>query len=130
VAVEWTAGTAGSVESSLQIITEQDFRIDRIFVYPNPFASRTDFFYRVTQAASAARVKLYTLTGRLIRTLDQTTPLRPDLNRIDWDGRDEDGDEVANGVYFYRMTVTAPDGRTTTEQGKVARVFGQASAVR
>jgi len=130
IGVRWPGGTVGAQEASLQVTTEQAFRIDRMFVFPNPYATETDFFYRVTQSASSARVKIYTLTGRLIRTLEQPPPLRPDLNRIEWDGRDEDGDVVANGVYFYRMTVAGPDGQSTTEQGKVARVYGQASAVR
>ena len=63
-------------------------------------------------------------SGRLIRTLRQPIPT-VDLNRIPWDGRDEDGDHVANGVYFYRLELVTPDGSAETQQGKLARVAGR-----
>jgi hypothetical protein len=29
---------------------------------------------------------------------------------VDWDGRDEYGDQLAKGVYIYRLSVKSPDG--------------------
>jgi flagellar hook assembly protein FlgD len=43
--------------------------------------------------------------------------------RIPWDGRDRDGDEVANGVYLYKVVARTLDGRYTSEAlGKLAKV--------
>ena len=72
---------------------------------------------------TSARVKIFTVAGRLICTLDQPFP-SVDLNRIAWDGRDEDGDHVANGTYLYKLEFVSPDGKSIVEQGKVARVLG------
>ena len=55
-----------------------------------------------------ATIKIYTVTGRLIKTLGPETTVRsPNQSRIDWDGRDEDGDELANGVYLYKISAEA-----------------------
>ena len=41
--------------------------------------------------------------------------------RVPWDGRDRDGDILANGVYFYRVLVSTADGRFSSEAiGKLA----------
>ena len=51
-------------------------------------------------------IKIYTVAGRLIRTLGPVfaDPI-PTQNRIPWDGRDDDGDALANGVYLYKLIV-------------------------
>lgn len=49
------------------------------------------------------RIKIYTIAGRLIKSLEHTETSAPSLVRIDWDGRDEDGNELANGVYLYKV---------------------------
>jgi len=35
--------------------------------------------------------------------------------KIPWDGRDEDGDLLANGVYLYKVVVRTSDGSSSTE---------------
>jgi hypothetical protein len=120
--VSWLGG-GESRRREIAVTTTARFALERYFAYPNPFESETEIFYRVSRAADRARLRIYTLTGRLIRTLEQASPT-PDLNRIRWDGRDEEGDAVANGVYFFQLELVAPDGSKTTEQGKLARVVG------
>jgi len=125
IATEWNGGSGGTLSQDLTVSATGTFTLDRQFVYPNPFQASTDLFYRVTRPAVSARLRIYTLSGRLIRTIEQEFPT-VDLNRIHWDGRDEDGDGVANGVYFYRFDLVAPDGTRSTKDGKIARVSGPA----
>ncbi|MFQ5633426.1 MAG: FlgD immunoglobulin-like domain containing protein, partial [bacterium] len=70
--------------------------------YPNPFDRETEFTFTLTQPAEEIRIKIYTVAGRLIQTLE-TFAATPGFNRIRWDGRDADGDESANGVYLYKI---------------------------
>jgi hypothetical protein len=121
LALRWLNG--GEMLTKEITVSSQAFRLDRFFAYPSPFADETAFFYRVTQPLQSATVKIYTVAGRLVRTLDQPFP-SVDLNQIPWDGRDEDGDHVANGTYLYRLELVGPDGKPIVEQGKVARVLG------
>jgi hypothetical protein len=68
---------------------------------PNPFRDKVAISY---QLSSRQQVKLavYDITGRLTKTLvngNQT----PGIYKLQWDGRDEKGQEAANGVYFYSL---------------------------
>jgi hypothetical protein len=125
IGTEWATGSGGVASRDVTVSASQTFKLDRHFVYPNPFSAATDLFYRVTQPVQEARLEIYTLSGRLIRTIEQQAPT-VDLNRIRWDGRDEDGDGVANGVYLYHFQYVAPDGSRSTREGKIARVVGPA----
>ena len=67
-------------------------------------------------------VKIYTVAGRLIQTLS-TTSTGESFVRVPWDGRDRDGDILANGVYLYKVLVSTADGRFSSEAlGKLSIV--------
>jgi flagellar hook assembly protein FlgD len=67
-------------------------------------------------------IKIYTIAGRLI--WDYTIPpseLITNFNKIKWNGRDQDGDEISNGVYFYKVIAKFPD-KTKSITQKLAKV--------
>jgi len=65
-------------------------------------------------------VRVFTVAGRLVQSLRTTTSGESQLH-LAWDGRDRDGDLLANGVYLYKMIVGTMDGRFTSEAlGKLA----------
>lgn len=75
-----------------------------VYNYPNPFKDDTYFTFKLTQIPDELRIKIYTLTGRMIKEFNLTSSeLKYDFNGIYWDGRDTDGDLVANGVYLYKV---------------------------
>ncbi len=79
-------------------------------------------FYSLGAPADQVSIKIYTSSGRLIRTLrDLRSPQTLADEPVDWDGLDEDGDPVANGLYFYKLSVTGPQGRLERIE-KMARV--------
>jgi flagellar hook assembly protein FlgD len=47
-------------------------------------------------------LKIYNVAGQLVRSFDGVGSAS--LNVVTWDGRDNGGDEVSSGVYFYRLT--------------------------
>jgi hypothetical protein len=56
----------------------------------------------------------------LIQTIETTSPGEPFI-QIPWDGRDRDGDTLANGVYLYKVAVRTVDGTYSSEAlGKLA----------
>jgi flagellar hook assembly protein FlgD len=56
-------------------------------------------------------VQVYTVAGRVVRHIPLAAgALRIGFNTVAWDGKDEDGDEVANGVYFYKIRIAAAGG--------------------
>ncbi|MEZ4653191.1 MAG: T9SS type A sorting domain-containing protein [Candidatus Eisenbacteria bacterium] len=103
-------GSAGSGEVDLT----------DVYNFPNPFTDETRFFYFLNGLGRSAHVQVYTLRGQRIFEADGTA--RAGENAITWDGRDLDGDPVANGVYFYKLEVDAGDGRKLSRIERLARV--------
>ena len=75
--------------------------------YPNPFNPETWIPYQLAEAAEVT-LRLYTANGTLIRTLalgHQPIGMYHDRNHAaHWNGRNEFGEPVASGVYFYSLT--------------------------
>ena len=92
--------------------------------YPNPFETRTWFAYELTDECDNFYLDIFTVTGKRIRRFTTGSTDRNlesgSYHEIMWDGRDEWGELVGNGVYFYRMVGYKND--ITLEQiGKIAK---------
>ena len=68
---------------------------------PNPFSQTTDIRYQIP-AASHVALRVFDVTGRLMRTLVDED-MDPGYHGISWDGKHETGRVVSTGVYFYRL---------------------------
>jgi hypothetical protein len=68
---------------------------------PNPFRTSTRIAFDLP-AATAARLEVYDVTGRLVRTL-ASGELPAGRHRSAWSGRDDRGRPVAGGIYFVRL---------------------------
>jgi hypothetical protein len=112
---------AGNVTaSSVRYRLAEGLALGAVCCYPSPFTEVTWVLVPVSRDASV-RVTVMTLSGRAVRVLEE--PVRAPFGRVEWDGRDEDGDQVAAGVYLY--VVKADDGQeTATFLGKVVRMPG------
>jgi hypothetical protein len=96
------------------VVGDGELKIDHVLNYPNPFTTRTSFWFEHNRPGLplSARVEIFTVGGRLIKTLTQT--INNTGNRsseIEWDGRDEYGGKVGRGVYLYRLSVSDGGGR-------------------
>ncbi len=80
--------------------------LDQVYAMPNPMDAETHFLLEMSRSADV-EITLYTVTGRVVRQLSATGVTRERGRRIGipFDGRDEEGDDLANGVYFYRVVV-------------------------
>ena len=95
-----------------------------VYNYPNPFAHETQFTFNLvgSQLPNELKIKIYSVAGRLIQELDVWGgQLRIGFNRVPWDGRDREGDELANGVYFYKIAMDV-GGKTQEVIQKLAKV--------
>lgn len=95
--------------------------VSNVYNFPNPFSGSTMFTFQHNQLLPVdVEIKIYTLAGRLIETLE-TRGIRDRFVRVPWNGRDRDGDELANGVYFYKVIVRTQDGQLSDESiGKLS----------
>ncbi len=95
-----------------------------VYNYPNPFSDNTQFTFelRGTLVPEELRIKIYTIAGRLIREINiPPGQMNIGFNQYYWDGKDQDGDEIANGLYFYKV-ITRHEGETKTVTQKLAKV--------
>ena len=71
---------------------------------PNPFNPDTRVSFTIPNGSSAGHVtlKIYDVSGRLVRTLVDE-PRGVGLHTVEWNARDNHGSTVASGVYFYRL---------------------------
>ena len=75
--------------------------------YPNPFNPETWIPYRLAEDAFVT-LTIYDNSGRIVRTLDVGHRVaafyESRAKAIHWDGRNEFGEQVASGVYFYHLS--------------------------
>lgn len=69
--------------------------------YPNPFNSETVIHYKIPKM-SRVHMVIYNILGQFVRTLVDGDKPGGDFTIV-WNGKDENGNEVAPGVYFYRF---------------------------
>lgn len=114
------SGITDTVSITKRFIIMKEPKLLNVYNYPNPFSNDTYFTFKLTQIPEELKILVYTVAGRKIRSIDlPQTSLRYDLNKIYWDGRDQDGDQVANGVYLYRI-IMKKAGKTETITEKLA----------
>jgi hypothetical protein len=85
-----------------QIINEQQITFS---IAPNPFRKLININFRTGQSAKGIELKIYDVSGRLVRFFNLASDFLPLASTISWDGRDNNNRRVAEGVYFVRLVV-------------------------
>lgn len=85
---------------------EEDMPINpgRLFLQsiPNPFKNTTEIYFEINNPITNAQITIYDASGRLIKTLEKVCK-NPGIYRTKWDGTDENGKSVSDGVYFCKI---------------------------
>lgn len=105
-----------------EVQKKEDFELRHVLNYPNPFTTSTAFFFEHNQLCSSleVQVQIFTVSGKLVKTINREVYnecYRSD--EITWDGRDDYGDQLARGVYIYRLSVTNPDNEKAEKLEKL-----------
>jgi len=103
-----------SSEKSLRFVVKnsEELVISRLVNYPNPFTTKTQFYFEHNSPNSLIEIKIqiFTVTGKIVKTI-QTQFYSDDFRSpaIEWDCKDDYGDVLASGVYFYKVHVKVGD---------------------
>ena len=108
-----------SSEQTLEFTIQNTTKIQlgHVLNYPNPFSTSTNFHFDHNRVGDnlMIQVQVFTVSGKLIKTLDETVYNSPShIGSIHWDGLDDFGDKIGRGVYVYKLKIRSlQDGSTT-----------------
>ena len=103
------AGTA-QYKVTFRVISKP--MVSNLLNYPNPFTTATAFVFTITgsEVPDNMKIQILTVTGKIVReiTRQELGPLHigRNITEYKWDGNDQYGQRLANGVYLYRFVTT------------------------
>jgi hypothetical protein len=125
---------AGAMEYRVAFQVINKPMISNMLNYPNPFTTSTAFVFTLTgsEVPQNLKIQILTVTGKIVReiTKDELGPLRigRNITEFKWDGTDQYGQKVGNGVYLYRV-VTNLNGKSldkyTSENDQTDKYFNK-----
>ncbi len=100
---------SGDYEYKVNFEVIRESSITYLMNYPNPFSTSTRFVFTLTgsQEPEEVLIQIMTVTGRVVREITEDELgkiyIGRNITEFAWDGTDEFGDKLANGVYLYRV---------------------------
>lgn len=96
--------------------------LNRVLNYPNPFTTKTSFFFEHNKCCDdlEVQVQIFTVSGKVVKTINtriNSEGFRSDP--IDWDGKDDFGDPIGRGVYIYQLKIRSSDGSSANKFEKL-----------
>ncbi|MCP4437718.1 MAG: hypothetical protein GY810_02135 [Aureispira sp.] len=114
-ATDKSGNNSGDLNYSVDFEVINKASISNILNYPNPFTTSTQFVFTLTgrEIPDYMKIQILTVSGKIVKEIgmEELGPIRVGVNRTEyaWDGTDQFGDQLANGVYLYRV-VTQKNG--------------------
>ena len=94
----WVVG-ATDVEEGVEVLLPSDFGLSQN--YPNPFNPQTVIEYAVPKD-SRVTIVIYNVLGQRVKILKDQWE-QAGFRSVTWDGKDQKGEEVGTGIYFYKI---------------------------
>jgi len=102
---------SGSSEYLINFTVINKASATNFYPYPNPFTTSMRFVYTLTgnQVPDYINVKIMTIQGKVVKELNKDdlgdVHIGNNISEVVWDGTDEYGDRLSNGVYLYVVTI-------------------------
>ena len=110
-AVDASGNQSGIDPYQINFEVVNEISVTNFYPYPNPFSTSVRFAFTLTggEIPDEIKIQIMTVTGKIVReiTQDEIGPIHigNNLTQYAWDGRDEYGDQLANGVYLYKVFI-------------------------
>lgn len=111
-----TGNPSADLDYAIRFSVVSQASLGNILNYPNPFSTSTCFVYTMTGNEPPTRfnLQIMTVSGRVVREVTQMEfgefKTGTHQSEFCWDGKDQYGDQLANGVYLYRIIAKQADG--------------------
>ncbi len=112
---------SGMIDYNITFEVINKATITNVLNYPNPFSTSTRFVFTLTgsQVPDVFTIQIMTITGKVVREIDKdelgNLHIGRNVTDYAWDGLDEFGDPLANGVYLYRV-ITRMNGEAIEQR--------------
>jgi hypothetical protein len=113
---------SGEAYIEFDVVSSENLVIESLVNYPNPFSNNTTFVISHNQQEESLDFSLmiFNLAGQVVRTFERSlVPTGYRTEAVTWDGTNENGGRVSDGMYLYRMSVKTEQGQTAFEDGKL-----------
>lgn len=100
---------ANSASRTVRFRIAEKFDVQFVANHPNPFVTETTLAFLIDDLASKVKLDIYTVSGRHVRSFEFTDITG--YHEVDWDGADQQGDPVANGVYYLKFVAVKENQR-------------------
>lgn len=100
---------SGAIDYKINFEVINKSTITEVMNYPNPFSTSTKFVFTLTgdEVPSTFKIQIMTITGKVVKEIFQdelgAIHVGRNITEYAWDGKDEFGDQLANGIYLYRV---------------------------
>ena len=101
------------------VVSDTNISLDNVLNYPNPFVNYTEFWFNHNKPNEPlqVQVQIFTISGKLIKTINQQVQTTGNLSRnISWNGLDDFGNRIGKGVYVYKLKVTSTVSNISSEK--------------
>ena len=108
-ATDRSGNVSGMLDYKIQYEVINKPMITEILNYPNPFSTSTRFVFTVTgtEVPQALKIRIMTISGKIVREITREElgyiHIGRNITEYAWDGTDQYGGKLANGVYFYQV---------------------------
>jgi len=135
-ATDKSKNSSGDYDYKIDFEVINKSTITEVMNWPNPFSTATRFVFLLTgsEIPTYFKIQIMTITGKVVREIGMedlgNIHIGRNITQYAWDGKDDFGDQLANGVYLYRVITningknidknpTAADKYFTQEFGKM-----------
>ena len=100
------------------VVDDSDLVLSNVLNYPNPFINYTEFWFNHNKPNEPleVQVQIFTVSGKLIKTINRTVQSENLSRSISWNGLDDFGNKIGKGVYIYKLNVKSMISNTKTEK--------------
>ncbi|MEZ5002009.1 MAG: type IX secretion system sortase PorU [Chitinophagales bacterium] len=98
-----------------------ELALEHVLNYPNPFTTSTNFIFEHNRKGDVldVRIQVFTVSGKLVKTLQETAMSETRNVQIPWDGLDDYGDKIGKGVYIYKVSLKDSSGEKVEQYQKL-----------
>ena len=111
-----TGNNSGDNDYKIRFEIINEAMVSNVLNYPNPFSTSTQFVFTLTgsEVPDFMKIQIMSVSGKVIKEItdDELGPLHigKNITQYRWDGTDDFGDRLANGVYLYRVVTREANG--------------------